>query len=678
MVKRSLIFLLVFISWLIFFVSDSIEEKSDSKFPKSIQMVGIAVPREHGLDGRGVKIGIIDTGIDFNHPDLRGFGPTGKVVGGYDYVNTSEKPIDVNGHGTEVAGIVAADGNFSGMAPKSKLFSYKVSASGESVSSEYIEQAIRRAIDDKVGVINISLGVNKTNNELENAVDQAVSNGVVVVAAAGNNGPDEATIGSPGRDNNVITVGASYNNITSSLVSTLEVGHRHYEVLPMFGANSLLEPIEGKIVYGGYGRVKDLQNLDVNGAILLEQRGSDVKGEKVYFAEKEKNAADRGAKGLIVFNNQTGIFFGDLREPNSNESYAPRIPVISMSKDDGMKLKSLLDSTTTGRLKIFYHPDFVAPFSSRGPVSPFYVKPDLIAPGVFVNTTTVDAKYNLTSGTSVAAPHVTGAVAILLQEHPNLDPKSVSSLIATTTDPVTDAYGNLLPVDSVGSGRLNVTRATSANLIIIPHSLVFNLSYDKPSETKILNLRTISGIAIPKIKIHFSSNESSLAFDYSIDNNVINAQITSNSKKAGSYDGIITVDDSKTTYRIPVIIHVTKGTLMINEKDGNLNFSIEYPQEWTYAKISLIKSDSHDVKVTSVTPQSVRTFPVHETGEYWIEADIKTNNETDYAYQTFTANQVTKSVMDFEDLLSVPPKQIIIISAIVVISIVVGLTVRRK
>src|SRR5512147_538421 len=109
---------------------------------------------------------------------------------------------------------------FSGMAPKSQLFSYKVSSTGESVSSEYIIQAIEHAITDKVNVINISLGVNRTNNELENAVDDAVKNGIVVVTAAGNGGPDNETIGSPGRDINVITVGASYNNITSSLVST--------------------------------------------------------------------------------------------------------------------------------------------------------------------------------------------------------------------------------------------------------------------------------------------------------------------------------------------------------------------------------------------------------------------------------------------------------------------------
>ncbi|HMK32615.1 MAG TPA: S8 family serine peptidase, partial [Nitrosopumilaceae archaeon] len=389
--------------------------------------MGVQIPRKHGLEGQGVRVGIIDTGIDFNHPDLHGYGPSQKVAGGYDYVNMNEKPFDTNGHGTEVAGIVGANGSFVGMAPKSQLFSYKVSSNGEAVSSEYIVQAISRAIADKMNVINISLGVNRTNDGLENAVDEAMKNGIVVVVAAGNNGPDNETIGSPGRDSNVITVGASYNNLTSSLVSTLEIGSSQYDVLPMRGIDALPESIEGKIIYGGYGRIKDLENLDVKDSILLEQRGSDTKGEKVFFSEKEKNAADRGARGLVIFNNQSGIFFGELIGPNSTKDYHPRIPVISMARDDGLKLKSMLKNSITGRLSISYHPDFVAPFSSRGPVSQFYIKPDLVAPGVFVNTTTLGGKYNLTSGTSIASPHVTGAIAMLIQKYPKLDPSSIIS-----------------------------------------------------------------------------------------------------------------------------------------------------------------------------------------------------------------------------------------------------------
>ncbi len=673
-IERLLIFSLVFVLCITYFISDSVGES----LSKSIQLVGVQIPRQQGLDGQGVKIGIIDTGVDFDHPDLLGYGKSGRVVGGYDYVNTDKKPNDTNGHGTEVAGIIGANGSFSGMAPKSQLFSYKVSSTGESVSSDYIIQAISRAIEDKMNVINISLGVNKTNDELENAVDGAVDKGIVVVTAAGNNGPDDRTIGSPGRDYNVITVGASYNNITSSLVSTLEIGSKQFDVLPMQGTEILKNSIAGKIIYGGYGRNKDLEDLNVQDAILLEQRGSDIKGEKVFFSEKEKNAADHGARALIIFNNQSGIFFGELVGPNSTKGYHPRIPVISMSGGDGLKLRSMLKNNTEGKLDIFYHPDFVAPFSSRGPVSPFYTKPDLVAPGVYVNTTSIDGKYNLTSGTSIAAPHVTGAVAILLQKYPHLDPTSITSLITTTTDPVTDAYGKVFPIDVAGSGRLNVTRASSANLIIIPHELVFNLSYDTPNETRMLQLHPIDNSTISKLKVSFSSDQSNLVFSYTLTNNTINAQIANNMKKPGDYEGFIIIDDTKTVYHVPVLVHVTKGTLKATQNNTHVSFSINYPDKWSYAKISLTEAGSHDTKTIGITPQDTREIIIHNTGEYWIQSDIRVGNETDHAYYTLMVNHIQDNYFYTDNIFQIPIKQVIIILSIIIIAAIVTLALKRR
>src|SRR5437899_8319511 len=186
-----------------------------------------------------------------------------------------------------------------------------------------------------------------------------------------------------------------------------------------------------------------------------------------------------------------------------------------MSKSDGLALKKSLQNETVAKLQVFSHPDFVSPFSSRGPVSPFYIKPDLVAPGVFVNSTTLGGGYNLTRSTSIAVPHVAEAAALLLQKYPNLDPPSIVSLLATTTDPVTDPYGSILPIKVAGSGRLNLARAYDANLVILPHSLVYDLSYYSPTETKSLHLHAIDGI-VPKLKVNFLSNETSLNFDYSI------------------------------------------------------------------------------------------------------------------------------------------------------------------
>lgn len=679
MVNRLLIFPLVFIFCIFLFLSESNEQGISNNLQKSIELVGGKAAILDGLEGQGVKVGIIDTGIDYNHPDLLGYGSSGKVIGGYDYVNPNEKPLDTNGHGTEVAGIIAADGNFTGIVPKAKLFSYKVSSTGEAVSSDYIVEAIQQAMQDGVNVVNISLGINKTNDQIDNAIDKAVKKGIVIVVAAGNNGPQENTIGSPGKDINAITVGASYNNLTSSLVATFEVGEKQYQVLPMVGVQDLSSPIEGKIVYGGYGRLQDLQNLDVRGAILLEERGSDVKGQKVYFSEKEKNAADLGAKALVVFNNDTGIFFGELIGPNKTAGYTPRIPVISLSQKDGIELKSILTSDTTGSLNMFYHPDFIAPFSSQGPVSPFYIKPDLVAPGVFVNSTTLGGKYNLTSGTSFAAPHVAGAAAIILQKYPGLSPSDVASLLVTTTDPVTDAYGNLFPISAVGSGRLNITKALESNLIISPHSLVFDLSFDNQSQTKTLHLRTLDGSIMPQLKANFISNETNLSFDYSQSNDTLNVKISDTVKSEGDHDGFLILKDAKTSYRIPVVIHMTKGTLLVDQSNGTLHFSIDYPDNWSYAEISLIKAGTDEVISTSVTPQETSSLPVYEKGQYWILAQIKNSNETDEAYQTILVNEVAqKSILDLQSIIGIPAKQVAIISAIIMITVTIGLVSRRK
>ncbi|NOS62763.1 MAG: S8 family serine peptidase, partial [Nitrosarchaeum sp.] len=141
---------------------------------RSVPFVGGDIPRLEGTDGNGIKIAVIDTGVDFNHPDLFGWGPDGKVIGGYNFINEGEPPLDTNGHGTQVAGIIAADGQLVGVAPKAKILAYKVSENGEAVSSDLIIKAIDKSIEDGADIINISLGVNKTNASIEHAENRAL------------------------------------------------------------------------------------------------------------------------------------------------------------------------------------------------------------------------------------------------------------------------------------------------------------------------------------------------------------------------------------------------------------------------------------------------------------------------------------------------------------------------
>ncbi|MGI0094629.1 MAG: hypothetical protein ACREA8_11095, partial [Nitrosotalea sp.] len=274
-------------------------------------------------------------------------------------------------------------------------------------------------------------------------------------------------------------------------------------------------------------------------------------------------------------------------------------------------------------------------------------------------------------------PHVTGAVAILLQKYPGLDPSSIASIITTTTDPVTDAYGKIFPINVAGSGRLNITRASSADLIISPRSLVFNLSYENSNDTRTLYLHSINNTLIPKLKVQFSSNESRLVFNYTTNNNTLDVQITDNVRNIGDYDGFITIDDSKTLYRIPVLVHVTKGTIKENQNDSQIDFTVDHPDKWSYAKISLMKAGSQDVKTIGITPQDTKSITIYSTGEYWIQADIKVGNKTDHAYKILMINHVTQSYPDIEEISHIPIKQIVIISSIIIIAVVVILVKRR-
>src|SRR3989344_6081919 len=183
--------------------------------------------------GEGVTIAIIDTGIDYTHPDLGGCtqnqflsGTCSKVIGGWDFVNTDNDPMDDAGHGTHVAGIAAGNGVLDGVAPDAKLYAYKVLSSFGSGSFANIISAIERSVDpnqdgdysDIIDVISLSLGgFGNPDDPMSQAIDNVVNAGIIAVVAAGNSGPSSGTINSPGTARNAITVGATYKKDYSGL-----------------------------------------------------------------------------------------------------------------------------------------------------------------------------------------------------------------------------------------------------------------------------------------------------------------------------------------------------------------------------------------------------------------------------------------------------------------------------
>ncbi|HTR82098.1 MAG TPA: S8 family serine peptidase [Bacteroidota bacterium] len=170
--------------------------------------------------GNGIKIGVIDTGIDYLHEAFGGgFGPGFTVAGGYNFVTNNPDPRDDNGHGTHVAGIIAGNApSFKGVAPHARLYAYKVLDANGNGSMSTVIAAIEQAVKDSVQIINLSLGTSDGDPDdiLSQAVDQAVEAGVVVVVAAGNDG-DYGTIDSPGAAREALTVGAT--NAENSVAS---------------------------------------------------------------------------------------------------------------------------------------------------------------------------------------------------------------------------------------------------------------------------------------------------------------------------------------------------------------------------------------------------------------------------------------------------------------------------
>ena len=666
--------ILVILSSVIISQSLQTENKIKTFIENSVPYVGTEIPRIEGFDGTGIKIAVIDTGVDFNHPDLFGWGSDGKVIGGYNFIQPDQLPLDKEGHGTKVAGIIAADGHIVGVAPKAKILAYKVSEDGEGVSSELIAEAIQKAIEDKADIINISLGVNKTNSKIDNAVNYALDNGIFVVTAAGNDGPELETIGSPGRNFESLTVGATYNNMTSSLIATLEVDEKQYTVIPMVGSSKTEEPINGKIIFGGFGKNSDLENLDVKNTILIVERGSDVKDELLFFSIKEKNAADAGAKGLIVFNNEPGIFLGELIHEFSGSEYSPQIPVVSIDREEGLEIIEKLENNSSGIMHLFYNPDFIAHFSSRGPVSPFYMKPDMVAPGAYINTTQIGSSYNFTSGTSFAAPHVSGAAALLLEKNPELENHELKSLLVTTTQPVSNAYGNEFSIHESGSGRLDIASAYNAKLIINPTNVVINFSSDNKVIEKELKLKVIQN-ELGKIDVNFEGPEF-IEFKHEINGNNLQVKFIIVGEKYGKYEGKIYINHEKIRYTIPIIIHFTEGSISTYQENEKLFFEINHPDEWSFTKISITNSKNGNSETVTTTSEKTPSIEIYENAEYWIEAKIMTNGSTTDAFDMVKVSSVSEKA-EILELRHIPEKQIIIIISIIIIIGIIGLLIRK-
>ncbi|MGG3911784.1 S8 family serine peptidase [Peribacillus simplex] len=467
------------------------KEAIEPKMADSIPQIGVDKLHAENITGKGIKVGVLDTGIDYNHPDLKE-----AYKGGYDFIDNDADPMETTyedwinagkpeepgyvyytNHGSHVAGTIAAqkknnvDYAVKGVAPEVDLYAYRVLGPWGGGNTQGILAGIDQAIEDGMDVINMSLGA-QTNDPLyatSVAVNNAMLSGLVTVVAAGNAGPNEKTLGSPGTAALGISVGASDASMSIPAFNG-SASDEKFENMQLIGKDfsDRLEELQGKslpIVFAGLGKATDFAGKDVSGKIALIQRG------ELAFDEKIKNAKNAGAKSVIVYNNVDGQIPAYLGEA------VGLVPSFRLSKADGERLKGLGEGSFTFETlnNTKTEGDHLADFSSRGPVNGNYdIKPDVVAPGVSIFSTTPEFindpqdginygnAYVRMSGTSMATPHVAGAAALILQEHPEYTPFDVKAALMNTSN---DLKGNN-SVYEVGAGRIDAYQAVHTDTSI--------------------------------------------------------------------------------------------------------------------------------------------------------------------------------------------------------------------
>jgi len=488
-----------------------------------------------GLDhaGAGMKIALIDTGIDNTHPGFQD--PSLAVPAGFPKVNkdtdktyTNSKVIvarsypqflktdpdtsarDRQGHGTATAMAAAGVLNsgplatIRGVAPKAYLGNYKVFGS-PGVNDTAPEDAILKAIDDAVAdgmdVINLSLGdavaVVLTEDLEAISIKRATNMGAIVVVAAGNSGPDPHTIGSPGGAPAAISVGASLNDRSFNAVAT--VGSTRYVAIPGSGP-APAQPLSAAI--------KDVTALGDDGLACSPFAAGSLKGKiafvlrgTCFFTDKIANIVAGGAVGALVYT--------DEARPDAivMSVGSATLPAMMVSNGDGVRIKQqLAKASATATLDFTLQPtavdpDKLADFSAQGPDVDGSIKPDLVAVGTNVYTATqkFDTKgdvydpsgYALVDGTSLSSPIVAGAAAMLKAARPGLTVAQYRSLLINTASPGFISPGVPARVQQAGAGSLDMNAVLKATGAVSPTSFSFGIGTGGIQQTQTLTISNV-------------------------------------------------------------------------------------------------------------------------------------------------------------------------------------------
>ncbi|MFC0679945.1 S8 family serine peptidase [Lysobacter korlensis] len=472
----------------------------------ALAMTGADVAQsELGLDGSGIKVAVMDTGIDIDHPDFGGAGtngattfPTSRIVAGWDFVGDAfnadsssalynpvpspdANPDDCGGHGTHVAGIIGANGQVKGVAPNVKFGAYRVFGCNGSTTADIMIAAMERALADGMDVLNMSIGSTYQWPEYPTAkaASRLVNRRMVVIASAGNSGGTGMySTGAPSVGDKVISVASFDNTHTRQSVFTVSPDNTRIGYSPASSAPP--PPTAGSASLARTGTTSStadgcsaLPAGSLAGQVALIRRGG------CTFHLKALNAQNAGAIGVVIYNNLAGPL-----NPSVAGTPAITVPAVGISDTSGALLDARITGggaslTWTAETGSFPSPTggLLSSFTAYGMSPDLQLKPDIGAPGGAIHSTypLESGGYATLSGTSMSAPHVAGAAALLLQAAPRTSSQQVRNILQNSAVPQlwsgNPAFGLLDLVHRQGAGMMKIDQSILATSRVEPGKL---------------------------------------------------------------------------------------------------------------------------------------------------------------------------------------------------------------
>ncbi|KAH8925270.1 subtilisin-like protein [Atractiella rhizophila] len=621
------------------------------------QQIHASELHEKGILGKGIKVAVIDTGVDYLHPALGGgFGKGYKVSFGRDLVGDNygdgsdpvpdNDPYDTCGsHGSHVSGIVAADPNpynFTGVAPQADLGHYRIfSCKGPYTSTDLIIQALISAFQDGADVITLSLGgVSGWQSDPGSVVAERINElGRITTIAAGNAGNEGLFYASsPAGAQSVWSI-ASIES--PSLYETLA----HSNTGPSLASMPLRI---SNVADDGCAPFQIPSYVNLNKTAVIIKRGT------CFIDDKLKNAAAAGAKFILIANNDGAPFYA-----GTNAALVSTEDGEFLRKRFRENKKTTVDFTDTATVTVA-NPGagYPSSFTNYGPTFDMLQQPSFAAPGGQILSTYPLrlGGYAIISGTSMATPAAAGAAALFLSQRKkeNLSPVHIRSIFSSTANYqyLSASAANVIsPVIQSGSGLIDVSKAVNSKIVLEPSQLALNdTRYFKAKHTiKITNV----GLTPKTYKV--SHKAASAVFTYNEDET---DYISTAPQFAASPAAQVSFSKSSITVAplVDAELTVTFKKPAVNER---------FP---VYSGLILLTSGSEELKIPYFgVANELYDVPIidHSTGVekqppplLWTKADpvkgVDANGTTQIGSETYTFSGTSYPALIFRLLFGTP------------------------